>query len=131
MSFAPEINQRTREMTQARDGSITERLYTVKMKVNDAPLDEECTFTPAVTQMAFEVDRSELPVHERLALHRSPSQREAFADMDGYENGEEESGEGEGEGEEYDEDGEGEEEEIAEAEDESDYEGESEEDITF
>jgi len=130
LSFTPEINQKTLDLTNSRSGNITQRLYTVKIPITDAPLDEECTFTPAVTQMAFEVDRSELPVHERLALHRSPSQREAFADMDGYENGEE-SGEGEGEGEEYDEDGEGEEEEIAEAEDESDYEGESEEDITF
>merc|ERR1712048_1019443 len=94
LSFKPEINQRTREITESRSGNITARLYTVKAPITDAPLDEECTFVPAVTQMAFEVDRSELPVHERLALHRSPSQREAFADMDGYENAEESGGEG-------------------------------------
>ena len=127
------VVQKTLEITNARSGNITQRLYTVKIpvggpnhilthtnttvgrltnsragirvfaQITDAPLDEECTFTPAVTQvltsthpptglfssrthslarkMAFEVDRSELPVHERLALHRSPSQREAFADV--------------------------------------------------
>jgi len=135
MSFVPQINEKTKEMTNQRHGTITERLYTVKIPKDNAPLDEECTFIPAVTQMAFEVDRSELPVHERLALHRSPSQREAFADMEEME---EVSDEGEEEEEYEEEDGEeelvdeGEEETEEEAEDDDeDEEEEEEEDITF
>lgn len=126
MRFAPEISQLSIQMAGSRTGDVTERLYTVKLSVENAPLDDECTFTPDITQMAFEVDRSELPVHERLSLHRSPSQREAFADMNEYDGYEEEE---ESEEEEEYEEGE-EEEEIEGEEDEAENEG-GDEDITF
>ena len=101
-SFQPKVKKN--KAYQTANGDVIERLYETSrlQKDDEAPLDPECTFAPQITDLASEIERGDLPTHERLALEMSPSQKIALADMEDYYEDDEEYY-----GDEYDEEEEG------------------------
>lgn len=109
ITFQPKVRKNKKYLAaQATNAdNVVDRLYHLSrsQKPNDY-IDPECTFTPEITELAAEIDRGDIPAHERLALEMSPSQKIALADMDDYYEdeeyyGEEEDGYYEEEEEEY------------------------------